>query len=302
MNFGLFTPTFADSLNDDSPGFAPTYSSISWNKTQEFALKAEELGFDSIWVPDHLIIGKDDQILDSLSVLTALATTTKEIHLGTVVLCSVFRHPAILAKMISTIDIISSGRMIIGLGSGFHQREFNAFDFPPVDRARTREIIKILRMLWEEDPHFGPASFEGSFYTLTEAVSKPFPIQRPMPIYLAGNSEESLRIAKDLANGWMTSGSVESCSEQLVKLKSQLISIEQRQRLKNFVWFGRTYIQQTTKRSSLKSKGLGGTVSELLEQIISLKQIGFSELIFAFPDFPKTTMAETFVKEGLPSI
>ncbi len=85
MKFGVFIPTFADSPENGNPGFAPAYSNIDCKKTTQYAVKAEQLGFDSIWVPDHLIMGKDDTILDPLITLGALATSTTTIKLGTVV-------------------------------------------------------------------------------------------------------------------------------------------------------------------------------------------------------------------------
>ncbi|MHA2225883.1 MAG: LLM class flavin-dependent oxidoreductase [Candidatus Hodarchaeales archaeon] len=298
MKFGLFLPTFADSSEKGNPGFAPNYSTLNWEKTIEYVKNAEKLGFDSIWVPDHLIMGKNNQILDSLTILGALAPITQKIRLGTVVLCSAFRHPAILAKMISTIDFISNGRMEVGLGSGWHKREFEAFNFPDIDRSRTREIARILQMLWEENNE-KPINFTGDFYTLTQAVSKPTPTQRPIPFYIGGNSDESLKIVADIANGWLTSGSISFCSERFSQIRKFLDTSEKQQRVQNFIWFGPAVLQSSNHEATT-SGTFGGSISDFIKQIQSYERTGFTELIFAFPDFPKPSMAEAFIDDVKP--
>lgn len=301
MKVSVFIPLFADSPSHLHPGFAPEYASLDWQKTKEYVLRAETLGFEAVWVPDHLIMGKDDQILDPLVALTVFATITHEIGLGTVVACSAFRHPAVLAKMFSTIDFISNGRMIAGLGSGFHTREFNAFDFPPVDRERTREVVRILQLLFDTSiPE--PIDFSGTFYQLVGAVSKPQP-KGPMRVYIAGNTPQTLQIAADHAYGWITSGSSTNSFDRIHLLKKLVNTPENKTGLSDFVWFGPVSLWKNSDRSQERARrGIHGTPSEVLAQIESFQKMGFTHIIAAFPDFPDTSMAELFIKEIFPSL
>lgn len=301
MKFGIFIPTFADSPENGNPGFAPSYSNIDWKQTTRYAVRAEQLGFDSIWVPDHLIMGKDDTIIDPLITLGALATATTTIKLGTVVLCSAFRHPSILAKMVATLDFISQGRFILGIGSGFHQREFNAWGFPPVDRSVTEEIVKILKLLWDTKQS-ELVAFNGKHFTLDQAVSKPTPINNHIPIFIGGNSDMTLNIAANHANGWITGEPLNTCAERLGSFKKYLNTEEKRRRVNQYIWFGPAVLKKSNNDTKPISRGIGGTVAKLTEEIIFLKNLGFTKVILAFPDFPDVTMAESFTREVIPSL
>ena len=300
MRFSVFTPTFADSSELGHPGFAPNYNSLSWKETKEYALKAEELDFHSLWAPDHLIMGKDYQIFDSLTVLTALGELTSKIRLGTVVACSAFRYPAILSKMVSTIDHITNGRFSLGLGSGFHIREFEAFNYPPIERSKTRELVEILHLLWENETSIG-VDYAGDHYILKNAVSNPTPMQSPLPIYVAGQSEETLWIVADLANGWITTGPIENLDQGLERLNRILEGNSRNTSTLDYIWFGPTSIEPETQLDETITRGLRGSSGEIIEQITKLADLGFSEVIFAFPDFPHELMMNRFATEISPS-
>ncbi|MFW9856912.1 MAG: LLM class flavin-dependent oxidoreductase [Candidatus Thorarchaeota archaeon] len=300
MKTSIFVPLFADSSDALHPGFAPKYDSLNWDKTQKYVVEAEALGFEAAWVPDHLIMGRNDQILDPFTALASFATITKTIGLGTVVICSAFRHPAVLAKMLASIDFVSNGRMIAGLGSGFHAREFNAFGFPPVDRERTQEVAKILRLLFDRST--GPVDFFGDFYTLTRAVSRPRPLGR-MPIYIAGNSPKSLQIAAKSGQGWITGGTLRESRDRLRFLRSLLDTQENQNRLADIVWFGPVSIQPDGHSSMTKTRrGIQGNSSQVIQQIEAYRELGFTHIIAAFTDFPETKMAKLFMEEVSPSI
>ncbi|MHA2365698.1 MAG: LLM class flavin-dependent oxidoreductase [Candidatus Hodarchaeales archaeon] len=293
MKYGLFIPTMADSSNKDDPGFAPDYNNLNWNKTVEYVKEAEELGFDSIWVPDHLIMGRNGEIFDSLTMLSALAPITHRIKLGTVVICSLFRHPGILAKMLATIDLISNGRLIAGIGSGWYQREIEAFSFPPINRERTREIVNILRQLWEKEQ---PVNFQGKFHNLNEAISRPQPKQSPLPLYIGGSSDKTLEITKKFANGWITSGSYEKATELIEKLK---ISENSQYSLNEFVWFGRIVIEKSSTDHQSVPGIIKGTIMDIKKEINQLEECGFTKVILSFTDFPKNEMIKNFAEKIL---
>ena len=127
---------FVPKIYNDSPGVARRYVFI-----RDLVQQAEAEGFDSIWIYDHLLMRFPDQPTEgpweSWTILTALAEATRKVELGTIVLCTQFRNPALLAKMAATFDEVSTGRLILGLGAGWHEPEFKAFGYP-FDHRRQR--------------------------------------------------------------------------------------------------------------------------------------------------------------------
>ena len=120
----------------------------------EFGVRMEELGYDSLWVWDHILLGVDPHfpIIDALSLLTAVAARTKTIKLGTGILVLPLRNPLILAKQLSSMDQLSQGRLILGLASGWYEREFDAIGVPFNKRGKIMdENLEIMTRLWQED-------------------------------------------------------------------------------------------------------------------------------------------------------
>jgi alkanesulfonate monooxygenase SsuD/methylene tetrahydromethanopterin reductase-like flavin-dependent oxidoreductase (luciferase family) len=132
-----------------------------------------------------------------------LATETDSVRLGTLVLCNEFRPPAVLAKMAVTIDRASGGRLDLGIGAGWYQREFEMFGLPfpraGVRLERLEEAVEILKLLFTGEP----VTYEGRHYTLTDAISLPRPEQQPRPpIWIGGKGDRTIRIASRVADGW----------------------------------------------------------------------------------------------------
>lgn len=160
--------------------------------------EAEALGFDTLWVNDHLLpsVGPSDGAnFESWTLLGAMAVATSRIRIGCLVTSNTFRHPSILAKMAATVDHLSNGRLIFGIGSGWFHREHEAYgiEFSTMrGRAeRLEEALEIITALW----HAGPtASFEGRHYTLVDAPFVPKPVQTPQPPILIGGIGERLTL------------------------------------------------------------------------------------------------------------
>ena len=170
LKLGIFLPTFEGSGDGL---FAHT---MRWPELLTFARRVEATGFDSVWVPDHLLLrwegdqGPSQGIWEAWSILSALAATTERIELGTLVLCSAFRNPALLAKMADTVDEISGGRLILGLGAGYHEPEFRAFGYPyEYLGARFEEALTIIATLLRQ----GKIDFEGRFYQARDCELRP---------------------------------------------------------------------------------------------------------------------------------
>jgi F420-dependent oxidoreductase-like protein len=176
----------------------------TWQEARDAAVEFDRLGFDSVWVCDHLygVPMPNLPILEAWSELAAVAAVTERVELGTLVTPPFFRNPAVLAKQVATIDRISNGRTIVGLGCGWFATEFEAYGcpFPPVaERLRAlEETIEVCRRLWTEET----VTFEGRYVTVREAMSEPKPVRRP-PILVGGAGERVLlRIAARHADVW----------------------------------------------------------------------------------------------------
>lgn len=147
---------------------------LSWEEIRELATTAEAVGFDSIWIPDHLIHepeGVDPYgIWEAWSLISALAAVTERVRIGPHVLCTGWRNPALIAKMADTVDEISDGRLILALGAGWHEPEYRAFGFPFDHRiGRFDEALAIIWPLLRA----GEVTFEGEFYQAIECVLRP---------------------------------------------------------------------------------------------------------------------------------
>ena len=170
------------------------------------ALKAEELGYDSIWVPDHVVAG--DEFLarmgptwfDPFVTLSYLSALTHRIKLGLAVLVVPYRHPIFTAKLVSTLDQLSGGRVILGVGSGHLPVEFRALGLPIEKRGpMTDEFLTVLKQLWQG----GPQEFHGRYCDFPAVTLDPSPIQQPHPpIWVGGNSRASMRRAAQHGDGW----------------------------------------------------------------------------------------------------
>ncbi len=198
MKIGVILPM----SEDGDTGQTPRYAEI-----RERALTAERVGLDSIWCYDHLLyrFGEDAETRGTWevwTVLTGLAEATERIELGTLVMCVPFRNPGVLAKMADTLDEVSDGRFILGLGAGWHQPEFDAFGIPfdhKVDRFE--EALKIIGPLLRE----GHVDIEGAYYSAPNAELRPRgPRPAGPPILIAASRPRMLRLTAKHADLWNT--------------------------------------------------------------------------------------------------
>lgn len=164
------------------------------------AIEAENLGFDSIWSTDH--ISFVNPILEGLIALAHLSGCTKKITLGVGVLLLPLRHPSLVAKQFASLDFLSGGRTILGVGVGGEgKKDFDAVEIPINQRGgRTNEAIEIVRKLWGGEP----VTFKGSFYSLNDIHIEPCPIQKPgPPIWIGGRSPAALQRTSLMGDGWL---------------------------------------------------------------------------------------------------
>ncbi|HEY6363682.1 MAG TPA: LLM class F420-dependent oxidoreductase [Candidatus Binatia bacterium] len=209
MDFGLHLP--ASSPEVKSPDLV------------RFVKQAEALGFYCVTVADHVIVPKHISIpypytvdgkypgsgyhLETLSTMSFLAGATQRIRFITSVMIAPYRNPIITAKMLASLDVLSQGRVIVGLGVGWMKEEFENLKTPPFsERGRvTEEYIKAFRELWTKDN----PSFNGKYCNFSDIIFLPKPVQQPtIPIWIGGHSKSALRRAAELGDGWHPIGGV----------------------------------------------------------------------------------------------
>lgn len=178
----------------------------------EVAKRAEELGYDSLWTFQRLLVPVPNQlapvyqsVLDPTVVLAHVAAVTSRIELGVAIINAPFQSPSLLAKQLTTLDLLSSGRLLPGLGLGWLPEEFVASGVPYEARgARMESYLQALRQIWDGEE---PASFSGDFYQVPPSNSHPRPARR-IPLLLGGDAAPALARAGRLADGWISSSRV----------------------------------------------------------------------------------------------
>lgn len=205
IQFGFCLPIFA------APGpnlfRTPGFANVDPAACMALARRADELGYDSLWVADHLMLGKDDAILEGWTVISALAGATSRARLGMIHLAVLFRNPALTAKMVATLDQISGGRVIHFMDCGFSGREYLAYGLPwddDIDRrvAMLTEATELMLQLWTSNE---PVTFVGEHYSTHEALCTPHPIQQPYPpIWFGEVNPNTLDACARYGTGWNT--------------------------------------------------------------------------------------------------
>ncbi len=182
---------------------------VTIDRVVEIARECERLGFDSVWVSDHIVFdlakygGSSDLIgcLDPLVLLAVLARETTTVRLGTMVLCNEFRHPALLAKQAAAIHMASSGRLELGVGAGWYDREFRMAGLPfpsaGVRLSKLEEAVVILKGLLGGDPFY----FHGEHYYVDDLAVRPATVERPT-IWVGGKGDRAVALAGRVGDGW----------------------------------------------------------------------------------------------------
>lgn len=177
----------------------------SWARIRELAEAAEAHGMDSLWVADHFFYkppdgGEPQGMHEAWTLLSAVAAVTSRVMLAPLVLCAPFRNPGLVASMAATLDEVSGGRLLLGVGAGWHDPEFEAFGYPPDHKvSRFEEWIEIVAGLMRG----GEVTFEGRYYQAQDAVVLPPPSRR-IPILIAGNKPRMMSLVARHADSWNT--------------------------------------------------------------------------------------------------
>lgn len=289
------------------PNFGPQ---ASRENILRLALDAEKEGLDSLWVGERLLWPLNPQtpyamtpdgslptfyqnVLDPLEILTFAAANTNKIALGTCVIDMPFHNPVILARRFATLDVLSQGRAICGLGIGWSRDEYQVSNVPFNNKGkRADELVQVLRKIWTDDI----VEYKGQFYNIPASKIGPKPLQKPhFPIYLGGVVKETFaRIAK-YADGWLApiGGPLDVLKNNIKSLKDQANKANRDPNELKIIAI--TFPQITTSTNNDKSHRfpLTGTVDEIGSDIQSIKEMGIDHVIFAFAGLELDKVVDT---------
>jgi probable F420-dependent oxidoreductase len=273
MKIGIILDISEGSLD----GRTPTFRDL-----REMALISEQVGFDSLWLADHLIYRFPNEAesapWESLTMLSALAVVTTRITLGTLVVCTSFRPPAMLAKMADALDEISEGRFILGVGAGWHQPEYEAFGYP-FDHLASRfdEAMQIIVPLLRE----GHVDFQGQYYQVRNCVLRP---RGPSPagprILVAGRRPRMLQLIARDADAWNTAWHTDAAivKERFDEL-AQVCSTIGRDSASIEMTVGTDVRLQPRKEDGSPDNAISGTSEEIASRLQAFADVGASHLI-----------------------
>jgi alkanesulfonate monooxygenase SsuD/methylene tetrahydromethanopterin reductase-like flavin-dependent oxidoreductase (luciferase family) len=276
MKVGVVLDTAEGALQGRTPTF---------RELQEMTRAAEEADLDSIWLSDHLLYrfpGREESgMWEVFTMLSALAAMTTRITFGTLVVCTSFRPPALLAKMADTIDEITGGRLILGLGAGWHQPEYEAFGYPFDHLAgRFEEAMQVIAPLLRE----GQVDFQGQYYSVHNCVLRPRgPSRNGPPILIAGRRPRMLQLTAQYADAWNTSWHVEPTvvKERYEEFK-KACAVVGRDPASVELTVGTAVRLPSADETAGAGKAISGSPEEIAHQLQGFAEVGVSHLIVEF--------------------
>jgi len=328
MKFGLQHPNFSYDYSDQKTSrIIDTLSTL--------VAKAENKGFDSFWVMDHFhqisVVGKPEEpMLEGWTTISVLAGITTRIKLGTLVTGVIYRYPSILAKIAATLDVLSKGRLFLGIGASWNEEESLAYgigestnnsgsnnatspiSFPSNKERllRLEEALQIIRKMWTEEPS---ASFKGKYYQIHNAYCNPKPIQKPTPPILVGGSGEkrTLKIVAKYADACNLFGSAETVRKKLDILKTHCRNVNRDYDsilktklgvvvIDNDGLMAKKKVQQAfigMPEAQLREFAIYGTPDDVLKQIKEFEDVGIQYLIVDLEPQREIEAVEVFADE-----
>jgi len=276
------------------------------------AMAADETGYEAVWVVDHfhtVPTPAQEVTFECWMSLAAMARDTKRVRIGPIVTCNSYRNPALLAKMASTLDILSHGRLNFGIGAGWYEHEYRAYGYPfpdaPERLRMLREALQVIHAMWEQPE----AHFEGKYYQVHGAINQPKGVQKPhIPILIGGGGEKvTLKLVAQYGDACNVMGDLETIKHKLAVLKKHCETV------------GRDYatIHCTTGtvcciadsdeealalvpadvRGQLKDSSLVGSPGTIRQRIAALEALGIHELIIDFLSATDLTSLYRFAQE-----
>jgi F420-dependent oxidoreductase-like protein len=312
VRFGLQHPNFGFDYDGQSSNNADT-SQIA-DSLKNLITKAENSGIDSFWVMDHFhqiqFVGRPEEpMLEGWTVISMLAAITTKIKLGTLVTGIIYRYPSVLAKVAATLDVLSKGRLFMGIGAGWNEQESLAYgiSFPSNQERmfRLEEAIQVIRKMW--------TSFNGKYYQIRNAYCNPKPIQKPSPPILIGGSGErkTLKIVAKYADACNLFGSPETVRKKLDVLKDHCKSVGRdydsilKTKLGAIIIddnkeMAKNRVQQTLRgipEEQIKEFVIYGTPEDVSRQIEIFEQVGIQYLTVNLEPYGELEALDTFANK-----
>ena len=278
---------------------------------QEIARHAESTGWDGVWLADHFMPdGENTRVPwpEAWTTLAALAATVPRVRLGTLVSGNTYRHPAVLAKMAATVDHMSGGRLVLGLGAGWQENEHRQYGIPYYTvkerLERLGEACELIKSLFANET----TTFRGVHYTLENAVLEPKPVQKPLPLLVGGGGEKvTLRITARFADEWNVWGDVETLRRKMKILDGYCADAGRSPRAIQRSAVALLFlIDDRAQAEKMRSRPIGrptiiGNGDEVREIVRAYRDAGVDELIV--PDFTlgpreqKLATLDRFIRE-----
>jgi len=284
--------------------------------------EADALGFDSIWLDDHfygVVRPPGEPQMEAWTLLAALARETHRIGIGILVTCNSYRSPALVAKMVATVDVLSGGRLIHGMGAGWYQTEYEGYgyDFQSIGvrLAQLDEALRVQKLLWTEER----PSFTGRHYRLREAWCNPKPLQRPHPPVLIGGGGERvlLGLVARHADIWNNGGDVAEFTHKLGVLRRHCEAEGRDFDAIEKSWFGNVIIDVDAARARsrleraaaswglpperMEARALAGTPERVLERLREYVALGVTHFIGMFGRVEDLRSTRLFAERVLPA-
>ncbi len=291
-----------------------------WQHAVDVAVRAEELGYDSIWVYDHfhnVPRPAHEAVFECWTTIAAISQRTSRVRLGQMVGCNSYRQPSVLAKITSTVDVISGGRLDWGIGAGWYENEYRGygFEFPkPKDRiGMLEEAVEIVRSMWTQPE----TTFDGRYYHLQRANCDPKPLQQPHPpIWIGGGGEQlTLRVVARHADCSNFGGSPEQWAHKREVLRGHCAEVGRDPSAIRMTWSPEVFIRATEAEveaagtrslwnepfESWRDGNLVGTPEQVCEKVQAYVALGCEGFVPWCADYPDTETMERFATEVVPN-
>lgn len=271
---------------------------LGWDELKSDWMAYEAEGWDSLWLPDHLSTpnpgGEPSDFLEAWMALAAMAQLTTRARLGVLVSSNTFRHPGVLAKMAVTVDHISNGRLDLGIGAGWFEREHEEFglELPPIGErvSRYAEAVALLDEFLTNDL----TTFEGEYYQLREAPNRPTPVQSPrMPIMVGAHGKRTIGIAARHADIWNSRGTVEEMAERNAMIDAAAAKV------------GRdpaTIVRSVSYFPFRTDERPWASVDAFTAWVEQYRAIGYTDFLFEAPSAEDRETASRIAREVLPQL
>ncbi len=285
----------------------------------QVARDADNLGYHSIWLYDHFhTVPQVTQEItfECWTSLAALARDTKRVRIGQIVTCNSYRNPALLAKMASTLDVLSHGRLSFGIGAGWYEHEYRAYGYPypdaPERLRQLREALQVILAMWTEDE----AVFEGKYYQVKGAINQPKGVQKPhIPILIGGGGEKvTLKLIAQYGDACnVGGGDIETIKHKLAVLKQHCETVGRdynsilRTTTIDYCALAETEAAAIAKLKpeerenldNLRRTQLIGTPDQLRQRLAAIEEAGIQETLIRFVDTRDRESLHLFAREFL---